>query len=112
MSRLAPHPRDLEMAGRPVYPPFMKNITAFSFRKRCRAKPQEHAESPLSYDFNILVDFREKLNPCEEEMCFPKINRTVKNTQRYLEFINFSLGASGVVRQNLQNSSTAESSAW
>lgn len=33
-----------------------------------------------------------------------------ENTQRYLEFINFCLGASGVVRQNLQNSNTAESS--
>lgn len=38
---------------------------------------------------------------------FPEINVMVKNTRRYLEFINFSLGASGVVRQNLQNSNTA-----
>lgn len=30
-----------------------------------------------------------------------------KNTKRYLEFINFGLGASGVVRQNLQNSNAA-----
>lgn len=38
---------------------------------------------------------------------FSELNVMVKNTQRYLEFINFCLGASGVVRQNLQNSNTA-----
>lgn len=38
---------------------------------------------------------------------FPGVNVIVKNTQPYLEFVNFSLGASRVVRQNLQNSNTA-----
>lgn len=38
---------------------------------------------------------------------FPEISVMVKDAQRYLEFINFCLGASGVVRQNLQNSNTA-----
>lgn len=35
-------------------------------------EPRVQAEAALSYGFNILVDFREKLNPCEEEMCFQR----------------------------------------
>lgn len=60
--------RHLETTGRPIYPAFTKNIPALSFKKPLKSS----AQSPPSYDFNILVDFIEKLNPCEEEMCFQR----------------------------------------
>lgn len=58
-------------------PPLWRILQSYPLRKRCRAEPKEEAVPLLSYDFNILVDFIEKLDPCEEEM-LPEINVMVK----------------------------------
>lgn len=72
---------------------------------------EQQAVSHVSYDFNICVEFKKAESPAAlstvRKKWVSETNAmiTIVNIC-YLEFINFSLGASGVIRQNLQNNGT------
>lgn len=55
----------------------------------------------MSCDFNICAEL--KVRKKTEENVFAEINISITTVNIfYLEFVNFSLGASGMVRQHLQ----------